>query len=101
MRDLQSMWLPALPGTAEEAAALEKRAGKAVKVFLGQTATEAELRQVSSPRVLHLATHGFFLPEVELEKENNHSTKQAKLPKPSSLIRCIAAGWRWPERSAR
>ena len=70
MRDLQSMCLRPLPGTAAEAAALEKRAGKAVKVFLGPNATEAELRQVSSPRVLHLATHGFFLPEIELGKHD-------------------------------
>jgi CHAT domain-containing protein len=42
-----------------------------VKVFLGSNATEAELGQVSSPRVLHLATHGFFLPEVELGKQTN------------------------------
>src|SRR5262249_18863811 len=65
------MSLAALPATAKEAAALEKYAGKAVKVFLGSNATEAELRQVSSPRVLHLATHGFFLPEVELGKQTN------------------------------
>ncbi len=69
MRDLQSMRLSALPGTAREAADLEKREGKAAKVFLGPNATEAELRQVSSPRILHLATHGFFLPEVELGKQ--------------------------------
>ena len=42
-----------------------------MKVFLGSNATEAELGQVSSPRVLHLATHGFFLPEVELGKQTN------------------------------
>ena len=35
MRDLQSMWLPPLPGTAAEAAALEKRAGKASEGFPG------------------------------------------------------------------
>jgi CHAT domain-containing protein/Tfp pilus assembly protein PilF len=81
MRDLQSMWLPALPGTAAEAAALEKRAGKAVKVFLGSNATEAELRQVSSPRVLHLATHGFFLPEVELGKQTNPLQQPSEIPK--------------------
>ncbi len=69
MRDLQSMRLSALPDTAREAADLEKREGKAAKVFLGPNATEAELRQVSSPRILHLATHGFFLPEVELGKQ--------------------------------
>jgi hypothetical protein len=55
MRDLQSMRLIPLPGIAAEAAALEKRLGKAVKVFLGPKATEADLRQVSSPRILHLA----------------------------------------------
>jgi CHAT domain-containing protein len=66
MRDLESLYLWPLPGTEAEAAALEKRAGKSAKVFLGSNATEAELRQVNSPRVLHLATHGFFLPEAEL-----------------------------------
>jgi tetratricopeptide (TPR) repeat protein len=81
MRDLESMWLPALPGTADEAAALEKRAGKAVKVFLGPDATEAELRRVSSPRVLHLATHGFFLPEVELGKQTNPLQQPSEIPK--------------------
>src|SRR5205823_6504038 len=80
MRDLQSMWLPALPGTAKEATALENRAGKAMKVFLGPNATEAELRQVSSPRVLHLATHGFFLPELELGKHTNPLQQSSSIP---------------------
>ena len=81
-RDLQSMRLIPLPGTADEAAALEKRTGKAVKVFLGPNATEAALRQVSSPRVLHLATHGFFLPEVELGKQTNPLLQQpSEIPK--------------------
>ena len=81
MRDLQGMWLPALPGTAAEAAALEKRTGKGVQVFLGPNATEAELMQVSSPRVLHLATHGFFLPEVELGKQTNPLQQPSEIPK--------------------
>jgi CHAT domain-containing protein len=34
-------------------------------VFIGAEATEAQLRQVNSPRVLHLATHGFFLREAK------------------------------------
>jgi CHAT domain-containing protein len=81
MRDLQSMRLSALPGTAAEAAALEKRGGKGVKVFSGLNATEAELMQVSSPRVLHLATHGFFLPEVELGKQTNPLQQPSEIPK--------------------
>ena len=81
MRALQSMSLPPLPGTADEAAALEKWAGKAVKVFLGSNATEAELSLVSSPRVLHLATHGFFLPEVGLGKQTNPLQQPSEIPK--------------------
>jgi tetratricopeptide (TPR) repeat protein len=71
--------LSALPGKAAEAAALEKRAGKGVKIFLGSNATEGELRQVSSPRVLLLATHGFFLPEVELREQTNPLLQASEL----------------------
>ena len=52
-----------------------------MKVFLGPNATEAELSQVSSPRVLHLATHGFFLPEVELGKQTNPLQQPSEIPK--------------------
>ena len=53
-----------------------------MKVFLGSNATEAELGQVSSPRVLHLATHGFFLPEVELGKQTNPLQQPRVVQKP-------------------
>jgi CHAT domain-containing protein len=79
--DLQSKFFSALRGTTDEAAALEKRGGKAVKVFVGPDATEAELSQVSSPRVLHLATHGFFLPEIELGKQTNPLQQPSEIPK--------------------
>lgn len=66
MRDLENLSLPNLPGTEKESAALEARArqsGWQPEVILGANATEAELRKTNSPRILHLATHGFFLPE--------------------------------------
>jgi tetratricopeptide (TPR) repeat protein len=81
MRDLQSLYLPPLLGTEAEASALAKRGGKSVKVFLGPNATEAELRQVNSPRVLHLATHGFFLPEIELGKSVDPLEPGREIPK--------------------
>ena len=68
MHDFGSMLLPPLPGAAQECAALESQAkasGKTVKAFLGAEATEAQLRQLRSPHILHLATHGFFLPETK------------------------------------
>jgi CHAT domain-containing protein/Tfp pilus assembly protein PilF len=81
MRDLQSISFLPLPGTAAEAAALEKRAGKSAKIFLGPNATEAELRQVNSPHILHLATHGFFLPEVELRQDIDPLQRGEEIPK--------------------
>jgi len=63
MRDLRGLSLSQLPGTENEAHALEHR-GRNVKTFLGPAATEESLRAINSPRVLHLATHGFFLPEA-------------------------------------
>jgi len=86
MRDLQSIPLPPLLGAEKEAAALKKRRGKDVKVFLGPKATEAELRQVSSPRVLHLATHGFFLPELELGKQTKSLLQPIELRKETNPL---------------
>ncbi len=66
MRDFGNMSLRALPGTEKECAELTAQAeasGKPIRVFLGADATEAQLREINSPRILHLATHGFFLPE--------------------------------------
>lgn len=84
MRDLQKIFFQPLPGTAKEAAALEKLAGATkgkTTVFLGSNATEAELRRVNSPRILHLATHGFFLPESELGNSMNVFDRIEDVPK--------------------
>ena len=53
-----------LPGTAEEARALGAIM-PGVRVHTGAQATEAALKQVSGPAILHVATHGFFLPAQE------------------------------------
>jgi len=57
---LAGAYFPPLPGTAEEASEIERLARNAI-VLTGAQATEAALKQVSRPRVLHIATHGFFL----------------------------------------
>jgi CHAT domain-containing protein/Tfp pilus assembly protein PilF len=51
-----------LPGTAEEAAALGNLFSDATLLLQAQ-ATEVALKNVNRPRLLHIATHGFFLTD--------------------------------------
>lgn len=63
--------IAALPGTQREADAINKIAvAKGFKVIKTTTvkATETEIKKVKSPRILHVATHGFFQSDSE---ENN------------------------------
>ncbi|HVF71351.1 MAG TPA: tetratricopeptide repeat protein [Chthoniobacterales bacterium] len=86
MRNLQSISLRPLPGSAAEAAALEKRDQRLTKLFVQANATERALRKVDSPRVLHMATHGFFLPEVDLgNRKSGPLDREQQIPK-SKLV---------------
>jgi CHAT domain-containing protein len=72
-RDLEQAELSfdRLPGTREEGvriACLLK-----VRPWLQEEVLEERLKQVRSPWVLHLATHGFFLPDRRDESIENHS----------------------------
>jgi CHAT domain-containing protein len=53
---------PPLPGTVEEATALAKLMPN-LQVLMQSKATESALKRVRSPRILHIATHGFFLAD--------------------------------------
>ena len=48
--------------------------GNLIRIFLGADATEAQLQEINSPRILHLATHGFFLPETKDEDHDKIKT---------------------------
>jgi len=58
-----------LPSTAVEARAIGALLPGA-KVLTGDQATEAAIKQVSGPSVLHIATHGFFLADQKPEVAN-------------------------------
>jgi CHAT domain-containing protein len=55
-------WKP-LPGTAQEADAVEQHMRGMID-YRGERATETALKAVHGPRILHLATHGFFLSDA-------------------------------------
>jgi CHAT domain-containing protein len=55
-----------LPQTRIEAQAIRNLFGKqdtAMTMYIGEAACEARVKATESPAILHLATHGFFLPE--------------------------------------
>jgi CHAT domain len=51
-----------LPGAEREGQEVAARLG--VEPLMGANALESTLRSASSPRILHLATHGFFIPRA-------------------------------------
>jgi CHAT domain-containing protein len=66
--------LPPLPGTGAEVAAiadLMRSSGWKVGIYTREAASKRVIEQADSPRVMHLATHGFFLPDQQ--------TRMAKL----------------------
>jgi len=66
-RSFRSLNFKRLHGTADEARTSAKLLGHECELRLGAQARERELKAVRSPRVLHLATHGFFLSDQEFK----------------------------------
>jgi CHAT domain-containing protein len=61
-RDLSEVYFAPLGGTEQEARSIQTLFPEA-NVLTAAQATETAVKQVNAPRVLHLATHGFFLSE--------------------------------------
>jgi CHAT domain-containing protein/tetratricopeptide (TPR) repeat protein len=61
-RDLQPGHFPPLPGTVLEGQLLS-RTVRGLRVLAAGEATERAVTSVHGPRFLHIATHGFFLPD--------------------------------------
>lgn len=66
--------LPPLPGTVREINRISEKLseeGYQVRSLSGKSATEEALNQnIDGSRVVHLATHGFFLNEIEVPKQD-------------------------------
>jgi CHAT domain-containing protein/tetratricopeptide (TPR) repeat protein len=75
-------WKP-LPATAAEAGAVHGQLGAAAQLFEGTAATKSALAAVHGPRVLHVATHGFFLKDQPQPAPENSRGTMAKIPSAS------------------
>ncbi|MGD1904755.1 MAG: CHAT domain-containing protein [Leptolyngbyaceae cyanobacterium] len=70
--ELAQIQVGPLPGTAAEAEAIRPLLPNA-QILTEEDATENALKQVQAPRILHIATHGFFLTDVERPDLNSRS----------------------------
>ena len=67
-RDMGGLRFSPLPGTYQEVEAIRNLFGPAqVEMYTGPEALEEVLYQKRSPQILHLATHGFFLTDLQLK----------------------------------
>jgi len=82
-RDLNSFWLdsltrgglkakplPATKTEVENISATLKSKGWQVTNYLADNASETNLKTQQSPRVLHIATHGYFFPDIPMEDKD-------------------------------
>lgn len=78
-----------LPGTKEEVDLINQLYKENSEVetitLLGDEAVESAIKQVKSPHVLHIATHGFFLEDSKIDEDDNEKYVQNPLLK-SGLI---------------
>ena len=70
----RGMLLSDLPGTQTEVDLISenlKSKGWDVEVISGVDATETRVKSIESPKILHIATHGFFFEDQEMVKRSN------------------------------
>jgi CHAT domain-containing protein len=64
--DMRGLHFQRLPGTRKEAEDIWRLIGRdKCELFLDKRALEEVLEQKKTPRILHLATHGFFLNDMD------------------------------------
>ena len=82
-RDLNSFWLDSLtrgglyakplPATKIEVENISltlKSKGWQVNSYLAENASETNIKKQESPRILHIASHGYFFPDIPIDKDN-------------------------------
>ncbi len=67
--------IPELPGTDTEVNRLNElltNNGWQTDLYTREKASEAQLKEVNSPKLIHVATHGFFMPDIDFEEETDY-----------------------------
>jgi len=96
----ENSW-PFLPWTLEEAKAVDtvlERSGIRSRIYGGLEATEDVFKQTGTlqhpaPRVLHLATHGFFFPDADSSATTGFRASEHPLIRSGLILSGANAAW--------
>ncbi len=84
--DRSTVYFAPLAGTAAEARGIQSLFPEA-ELFTGKDATKAALTRIEAPRILHIATHGFFLDDEPKWQESNARGISARANLENPLLR--------------
>ena len=84
--DLSTVYFAPLAGTAAEARSIQSLFPEA-ELFTGSQAAKAALARIEAPRILHIATHGFFLDDRPKGHEGGTRTISARASVENPLLR--------------
>ncbi len=82
--------IPQLPGTEKEVKNISstlKALGLTSTVLYGAAATETKLKNIKSPDILHIATHGYFLADLSKMETNKVLGIDLAVAKENPLLR--------------
>ena len=74
--------ISSLPGTEKEVTQLQfilKQKGWITAEYVEQTASEENVKELNSPKIFHIATHGFYRPTVQVTLEDELQGSEASL----------------------
>jgi CHAT domain-containing protein len=74
--------ITALPGTEKEITQLQfllKQKGWDTKEYVEKTATEEKVKELNSPKIFHVATHGFYKPNEQATIQSEMERNEAQL----------------------
>jgi CHAT domain-containing protein len=74
--------ISSLPGTEKEVKELDdllKQKGWTTEEYMEGLATEEQVKELESPKIFHIATHGFYTPETTSKPEESLTENEAQL----------------------
>jgi CHAT domain-containing protein len=79
--------LPATKHEVEEIGATLQQKGWNVQIYTGNKALEEQVKSTKNPRILHIATHGFFASDLKPETQQRFMGKDSKEAMENPMLR--------------